>query len=218
MDLTELYFRVIIAAADVIGENKCFVCHQRGDVFCKTHFEFFIEDTGQFTPDSHWWFWYYHSRERDIILDIKKHHRFRMSYRLGQLMGEYLHKHSLNSLFDVITYVPHHPKEFAATRFSLPYLLALGISDVLTKPVETLFVKNKLHSQHVLSKEDRKRSLESVYNISRNILKVDKILIVDDIITTGNTLARLKNLLHERGINSVYTITLAKTPKWSDVV
>jgi predicted amidophosphoribosyltransferase len=218
MDLVPLYFRSLISIADVVGNNRCVVCGATGDVFCQSHFLFFQENT-DFSSDKHWWFWYYSGKAREIILDIKKHKQFRVAYRLGQYMGLYLKNTEASQYFQHITYVPHHSKEFKQTMFSMPFLIAMGISDIMEKPIIHLFVKTKTHSQHILSADKRRNNLKNVYNINRKIPKVGgPVLIVDDIVTTGSTLKSLKNLAVGYGIKKLYTITLARTPKWSDVI
>ena len=222
MDIASLYFRTIIGIGDIIGQNVCVVCGKLGDVFCKKHFDFLTENS-IFSNDRHWWFWLYSGKSRELIIDIKHHHRFRVGYRLGQYLGHELINKGLNHLFQYITYVPHHYMEFARNKFSLPFLLATGISDILNVPILHVFEKIKKHSQHILSAQERRSRLKDVYNISRyfvHVLKTIKgpILIVDDIITTGSTLITLKNMLLSEGVKSVYTLTLAKTPKWSDIV
>ncbi len=217
MDLVSLYFRSVIVSADIVGNNRCIMCGATGDVFCQSHFLFFQEN--ELFPDKHWWFWYYSGKARDVVLDIKKHRRFRVAYRIGQYMGQMLIQKNLDNLFGYISYVPHHKYEIVKNMFSFPYLLAMGLSDIINKPIVHLFEKQRPHSQHVLTASERKNSLKNVYNISRNVPKVvGPILIVDDIITTGSTLESLKGLALGFGIDEIYTITLAKTPKWSDVV
>ncbi len=218
MDIVSLYFRAVMSAADIVGDNRCVMCGAKGSVFCPSHFSFLMEKSRRF-PDEHWWFWHYDGKARDIILDIKRHRRFRLAYTLGGYMGQCLVKENLVKLFNYITYVPHHFTEFSKTMFSFPFLLSLAMSDVTSKPVVHLFTKLKPHSQHKLSRKDRIKSLKDVYTINGSVLKVlDRVLIVDDIITTGSTLKTLKRLVESEGKAQVYTITLAKTPKWSDVI
>ena len=218
MDIVSLYFRAVISAADIVGESRCVMCGAKGSVFCPSHFSFFMEKSRRFS-DEHWWFWHYDGKARDIILDIKRHKRFRLAYTLGVYVGQYLIKEDLVGLFHYVAYVPHHFTEFSKSMFSFPFFLALGISDVTSKPVVHLFNKLKPHSQHKLSAKERIKSLKNVYTINRSVSKVlDAILIVDDIITTGATLTTLKKLVERESKAQVYTITLAKTPKWSDVI
>ena len=60
-----------------------------------------------------------------------------------------------------------------------------------------------------LNDRERLKNLKNAFIIGENIVKYKKVLIVDDIYTTGTTLDEIAALLKEHGVSKVYCVTLA---------
>ncbi len=55
----------------------------------------------------------------------------------------------------------------------------------------------------------RKKNLEKAFKISENIVKLNKVLLVDDIYTTGSTIDECSTVLLAAGAEEIYFICLS---------
>ena len=60
-----------------------------------------------------------------------------------------------------------------------------------------------------LSRFERQNNLKKAFKIRRNDVKLNTIVIIDDIYTTGSTIDAMAKAMQEAGIASIYFITLA---------
>lgn len=88
-------------------------------------------------------------------------------------------------------------------------VLATELSKLLGIPVDRSLIRRVKNTVPLktLSTEERKNNIRNAFQIRRNGLKYSKIVIVDDIYTTGTTIDECAAKLIESGINDVYFIT-----------
>jgi predicted amidophosphoribosyltransferase len=60
-----------------------------------------------------------------------------------------------------------------------------------------------------LDKTARKKNVEKAFKIYRNVVEYKKIILVDDIYTTGNTLDACAKVLLDAGASEVYFVSLS---------
>lgn len=119
----------------------------------------------------------------------------------------------INLEYDVIIPVPIHRKRYMQRGYNQSELLAMGISKICkVKIYRNLLVKNKdTLPQSSLNKDRRKTNVTGTYSINnKEVIKNKKILLVDDIYTTGATVNECSKILKESGAKEVIVLTLAK--------
>ena len=62
--------------------------------------------------------------------------------------------------------------------------------------------------QKELTIQERQNNLKKAFNISTNVVKLNKTILIDDIYTTGSTLDAVALELKRHGVKSVYFIAL----------
>jgi ComF family protein len=62
--------------------------------------------------------------------------------------------------------------------------------------------------QKELNPQERQNNLKKAFNISSNVVKLNKTIIIDDIYTTGSTIDAVAQELKSHGVKEVYYITL----------
>lgn len=107
--------------------------------------------------------------------------------------------------------VPLHRKRQNKRGYNQAELLAKAIGRQLEIPVYSkllLRVKNTapLKKQNP---QERQNNLKKAFIIRQNDVKLDTIILVDDIYTTGSTVDEATNVLKEHGVKDIYVITLA---------
>ena len=89
--------------------------------------------------------------------------------------------------------------------------MARILGEELGIPVEEkLVVRNKnTRPLKLLNPEERLNNLKKAFILMENGVKLKRVIIIDDIYTTGSTIDALAELLIKRGIEEVYFVTLA---------
>lgn len=115
---------------------------------------------------------------------------------------------------DLIIPVPMHKLKRLVRMYNHAYLLALAIAKIVNKPVYyDILIKTKwTKSQASLTKAQREKNLTGSFKInSGKLLQNKKILLVDDVKTTGTTISKCTKLLKNYGAKDVYVVTIAST-------
>ena len=115
---------------------------------------------------------------------------------------------------DVIIPVPLHPTRLRAREFNQSLLLADQLSRHLARPVSaTNLVRTAATDpQTTLSRQERLRNLRNAFEIRRpSDLSGKRILLIDDVFTTGATLNECARSLRNAGAGPVFALTLART-------
>ncbi len=116
---------------------------------------------------------------------------------------------ALNLDYDILLPVPAHPKKESERGYNPVHILFKSLID----PKNTSLLKRQKNTKslHKLSKKDRKQELIDSFSIQKNPtppLKNKKILLVDDIFTTGSTLHEIAKLLIENNVKSIESVTI----------
>ena len=115
--------------------------------------------------------------------------------------------------YDIIIPVPIHKKRKWKRGYNQSELIAKKVSSELKIPIVTDVLKKQINTlpQSTLDKMDRAKNAQNVYSVE-NRLKIlnKKVLIFDDIYTTGATTEECKKVLKLAGAFKIGIITIAK--------
>jgi ComF family protein len=116
---------------------------------------------------------------------------------------------------DVIVPIPIHRSKYLERGYNQADILARGIGRELNFPVlSDLLIRNKKTlPQKQLSDKERLLNLREAFDFNNKVSgscnnKINRVLLVDDIFTTGSTIEACTNVLKANGIDDVYFITL----------
>ena len=132
----------------------------------------------------------YDGKVRRMILRLKYHDRTQYIPQIAILMADDISTAYGESAFDVITCVPMHQSDYRKRQYNQSQLLAKDLSKLLGIPYrDTLIKVKKTQKQHKLTFAERKKNLDGAFQlIDKGSVKGKRILIIDDIITSGYTL------------------------------
>ena len=131
---------------------------------------------------------------------------------LASLMVKYLSKAGFNSHnYHFVTPVPLHRDKLKIRGYNQAELLAKLLSNYFKIPFRDDIISNTniRPSQTKLSVEKRKKNVEGIFAATEN-LSGKRIILIDDIFTTGSTANACSQALREKGAEAITIITLSK--------
>ena len=111
---------------------------------------------------------------------------------------------------DAIIPVPIHRSRYRRRGYNQAELVAAELSRLTGIPMyERLVTRSrKTAPQKELTIQERQNNLKKAFNISTNVVKLNKTILIDDIYTTGSTLDAVALELKRDGVGAVYFIAL----------
>lgn len=112
---------------------------------------------------------------------------------------------------DGIVAVPLHKNRLFKRGYNQAELLARRIANKMDIPFyKKLIIRCRdTVAQKGLDIRERQNNLKKAFIIGQNVVKLNTIIIVDDIYTTGSTMDAMAQVLKAAGVEKVYYITLA---------
>ena len=147
---------------------------------------------------------------RQAILDFKFKNHWAYAPLLADMMKEYLDSYSIWDEFDYIIPFPLHESRIKERGYNQSELLAVHVSEYLSIPMRTdmLFRIRATKRQSSLKRIDRVLNVKDAFDCKTD-LSGKKILLFDDICTTGNTLQFCASALEDAGAQNICALTLA---------
>ena len=115
--------------------------------------------------------------------------------------------------YDIIVPVPLSKKREKERGYNQSLLIAKEISGTTKINIDKTCLKKKKNivAQSTLNKEDRQTNIEGAYIINNNKnIQNKRVLIIDDIYTTGSTVNECSKVLKQAGAKSIGILTIAK--------
>ncbi|MBQ4068818.1 MAG: ComF family protein [Lachnospiraceae bacterium] len=112
---------------------------------------------------------------------------------------------------DVIMPVPLHKSKLRHRGYNQAELIARELSRRLEIPMDSKILKRtrKTRAQKELNDSDRKKNVKNAFIVDKSIVKYKKVILVDDIYTTGSTIDSCAKVLKEKGVEKVYYVSLS---------
>lgn len=147
---------------------------------------------------------------KELIHNFKYNHILELKKYLGGRLIKALTKSGIQC--DFITFAPLHYRRLATRGYNQSEELASEVALKTKVPIKNLLIKIKNTKRQVgLKSEARKSNLSGVFKLTnKNLIRGKKIIIVDDILTTGTTLNECAKVLKEAGAKKVWGLVLAK--------
>ncbi len=116
----------------------------------------------------------------------------------------------LLTAYDVVTCIPLFRNAQRNRGFNQAEEIAVNLARILPLPFEHLLVKIRNNQpQHELNAAQRAENIKNVYRIAKQDIAGKKILLVDDICTTGHTLSEGCRVLRQAGAEKILCVTVA---------
>ena len=150
--------------------------------------------------------WPYQEEYRAAIIKFKFGNRPWLAKCFAQEMLPFLPQD-----YDVLVPIPLHWTRLRERGYNQSLLLAKELSKLSGLPCREYLIRTKATKHQVeLSRKERKDNLQQVFAV-QNKEKVlpQKIILIDDIFTTGATVFSCAQVLHQTGAKVICSVTLA---------
>lgn len=149
----------------------------------------------------------------DAIHRFKYQREVYFAPSLAQVLVECAKRHVPWTELDVIVPVPLHPRKQRQRHFNQARMLADALSVAFDKPILDPNLRRVVDtpSQTFLDAEARRKNLREAFRVKRPAEFAGKrIVLVDDVFTTGSTANVCAHELKKAGAVSVFVLTLAR--------
>jgi ComF family protein len=153
----------------------------------------------------------YASPLREAISLLKYEKKYGLADSLSRLLVDALPP-TLDA--DLVVPVPLHPARLRDREFNQSLLLADSVARRLRIPLSyTNLIRTRDNpAQTSLPRSTRLNNLRRTFHVRRpDAVRARRILLVDDVLTTGTTLNECAKALRKAGAGDVYAVTLART-------
>lgn len=158
-------------------------------------------------------FYYDTHAEKRIILNLKQNPDKRTARFLGKLLAEKV-KREKSTGFDCVAYVPRSPKNVRIHGGDQSRLIAAGVAEGLGIPLRPLLARREKRAsdQKLLDAVERRKNVKNVFFPAKEAADYRRVLLIDDVTTTGSTIDECGDILRDAGVKQVVKAVLARTP------
>ena len=163
--------------------------------------------------ENHFYLFQYQGNLRKLMLQYKFNEKPYLYKSFTAFFNKYQKNYLQMNFYDIIIPVPISKKRFQIRGYNQSLLIAKEIAKMHHKKLEAdVLIKIQNNSpQSTLNKQEREKNAKNVYKI-RNTEKIKnkKILLIDDIFTTGATVNECSKILKQGQAKKVDILTIAK--------
>jgi competence protein ComFC len=150
---------------------------------------------------------------RELVHQFKYGRQFHLRHPLADWLGQTMHDPRLRDRrFDILVPVPLHPARERERGFNQAQSLAELLSARISVPVRSALERIRYTTtQTAFDRAERMENLRDAFRLRENAHVRDlRVLLIDDILTTGSTLSECARILRRAGAISVHAATAAR--------
>ncbi len=205
---------------DLLFPKSCLGCNQEGSSFCKAcqekikiiwpENERYVEGIGKIISmglyrDKIW---------QNLIQDFKYGYLEELEQAIENIFQQFIKKYpdSLADSYDLIVPVPLYKRRFLERSFNQAEVFSKIISKHTSWPLDTSLIRTQnTLPQAQLSDDERLENVKGAFQAKEsNNFKNKKILLVDDVLTTGSTLREAAKALRASGAEKISAWVMAR--------
>ena len=148
---------------------------------------------------------------RELVHALKYDHQAALATPAASLLSRYLEEENIGA--DILIPVPLYPRRERARGYNQSALLARGLGRLVGLPVEDRALireRNTPSQAERASAEERRLNVEGAFRHRGEGFSGQRVLLIDDVATTGATLDACARVLRESGAASVWALTFAR--------
>jgi len=210
----DLFFPIECLGCGAAGEWLCQRCHSK----IKINLNGGFSQIGEIQNLNQLWVVadYHQPLLEKVLHSFKYRYLTNLGEELGELLVEFLnHELAKNQTlgFDLVIPVPLSKKRKLWRGFNQSEILAKKISQQFGWPLEVTALARRYNTRPQVGLKARERliNIRGIFSANKNqLLKNKKILLVDDVITTGATMQECAKVLKQAGAKEVWGLVIAQ--------
>lgn len=205
---------------DWIYKKKCYFCKSSKESVkmcsdCFDELEFLpVQVNRKFKGVNIYCAGVYSKNLQKLIRGLKYHGQRELAYYLAKFMYEYWERLDLGDDFQIVP-VPIFPKREKKRKYNHMDLVAGELAKLGNFVVNTDIIKRTKDTkpQYKLNKSQRMENLSNAFSVDKSkLIEGKKLLIIDDICTTGSTFEEMIKEFNNAGIYDI--VCFAATTPW----
>jgi ComF family protein len=215
----KLIHKILEKLSEILFPEQCIGCRKEGEVFCKKcRLRSKASHRGKtslpFVSKVFSWGLYRDKVLREVLRRFKYHGTYGLSHPLSEMLHELIKPHISSSTENILLLpIPMTLQKKRIRGYNQAELMAQSLAKKISIPHSSkilLKIKNT-PSQTELEGFERILNIKDSFAVSKpEEVKNKKILLVDDISTTGATLSEAARVLKEAGAREVMGLVVAK--------
>lgn len=163
-------------------------------------------------------FWYGSEPLKSLLYRLKSHPSGKTAAFLAELMATEIRRRLTGKRgglpFEAVTFVPRSKKSLLRYGHDQAAMLAKQVAKQLGLPCISLLSRSSGGKQQKkLGLSIRLENIRGVFTAKKACVDYKRLLLVDDIITTGSTMSAAAHALKEGGVRLIFGVAAAKTNK-----
>lgn len=148
----------------------------------------------------------------DSVYKFKYMNRAPYAKQYAKLLVEHFREILDKEKVDALIPVPIHKKRLMHRGYNQATELALEISSLTDIPVKEHVIIRKKNTKALkyLGKKERRNSMKKAFIVRENVVDLRRVVIIDDIFTTGSTINSMAEELKAEGVKEVLFLTLCR--------
>lgn len=197
-------------------ESYCIICSKDGcNGICRSclssikSLEYIDPEENETVINS---FGHYGGVLKELILKLKYHKDFTAGDILAELLEEYI-KENIDYESYAISYIPLSKKSKKKRGFNqCEYISKKVAYDLSIETIDVLFKCRDTKEQKRLQRHDRFENVKEAFDVNaKKLSTIKKIILIDDVTTTGATMFEAERVLKKYGVKKIKLLTLAKS-------
>lgn len=201
---------------DLIFPAYCVNCHRLGNFLCEDCYhglEFYWENLRSNLENEYFDQLLVMAKMDKLMGKLIKQMKYQSAANIAPFLGKILYQHLLIPPADLITYIPLHKRKLRMRGFNQCKLIAQELSRLTgIEEKNTLErVKNSKAQASVKNQHERIERMKNVFKIRKNyenFVKNKKVILLDDVFTTGATVNAAAEVLKNAGASEIIVLTL----------
>lgn len=175
-------------------QKSCPICSSGVGEVCENCFEEFVRIESELNlkyVDKTIALFAYDGVLKAKMLDFKFNHE----YAWGEILAKIMYKEFVNrgydaNDFDLVTFIPSDPIRFLKRGFNQAKIIAKHFSKLSGIPIKSTLYREKIEKEsHKITGQKRKYLKHSFNTKDSRLKEAKRVIIIDDIITTGQTVS-----------------------------
>lgn len=192
----------------ICADNLCDKCYNNISILQNNKINYYNKNLSKL-----YYLFKYDGIIREKIIDYKFNNKSYLYKTFAEILVRNDTVKEMLNCSDIILSVPIHKKRKLERGYNQCELITKEISEIMKIETDNKIIVKQINNkvQSTLNKLERLENVKNVYKIVNNEKIINKkVIIFDDIYTTGSTVNEISGILREVGVKSVSIITIAK--------